>query len=114
MREMKKSKYHNELYPFMKAVRGNWHNALYLSCKQTICTQYKSCPDFLMAVDADGHPLLLSVETLRSMTGEDIEPGDCLGAIDKQKFGTLFSLYIEWHTVSQADCPLLQILEAQT
>lgn len=105
---MKESQQNTELYPFMKAVRGNWHNALYLSCRQNTCTQHPDCGDFLMTVDAEGHPILMPVDAMRSLSGEDIEPGDCLGTMEKRKFETLYSLYIEWHTVSQTDCPLRQ------
>lgn len=109
VKEVKESQNHSELYPFMKAVRGSWHNALYLSCRQSTCTQHESCQDFLMAADADGHPILIPVDMMRSLSGEDIEPGGCLGTMEKQKFETLYSLYIEWHTVSQTGCPLLQL-----
>lgn len=118
VKEVKENQNHNELYPFMKAVRGSWHNALYLSCRQSTCTQHESCQDFLMAADADGHPILIPVDEMRSLSGEDIEPGGCLGTMEKQKFETLYSLYIEWHTVSQTGCPLLQLyqesMKAQT
>lgn len=111
---MKENKTHTELYPFMKAVRGNWHNALYLSCRQSSCTGHESCRNLLVAVDAEGRPILMPVDAMRSLSGEDIEPGDCLGTMEKRKFETLYSLYIEWHTVSQTDCPLQQLLKTQT
>lgn len=114
VKDVKENQKSNELYPFMKAVRGNWHNALYLSCRQSTCTQHENCQDFLMAVDAEGHPILMPVDTMRSLSGEDIELGDCLGTMEKRKFETLYSLYIEWHTVSQTDCPLRQLFETQT
>lgn len=109
VKEVKENQNHNKLYPFMKAVRGNWHNALYLSCRQSTCTQHENCQDFLMSADADGHPILIPVDEMRSLSGEDIEPGECLDTMEKQKFETLYSLYIEWHTVSQTGCPLLQL-----
>lgn len=109
---MKENKNHNELYSFMKAVRGNWHNAIYLSCRQSTCTQHENCKDFLMTADADGHPILIPGDVMRSLSGEDIEPGDCLDTMEKRKFETLYSLYIEWHTVSPTDCPLLQLYQA--
>lgn len=62
-----------------------------------------------MTADADGRPILIPVNALRSLTGEYIEPEGCLGTMDKRRFETLYSLYIEWNTVSQADCPLLQL-----
>lgn len=108
---MKETKNHNELYPFLKAVRGNWHNALYLSCRQNDCPQHPRCVGFLMTPDADGRPILMPADVMRSLTGEDIEPEGCLGTMEKQKFETLYSLYIEWHTISQTDCPLLQLCQ---
>lgn len=109
--EVKENQNQNELCSFMKAARGNWHNALYLSCRQSTCTQHESCQDFLMSADADGHPVLMPVDVMRSLSGEDIEPGGCLGTMEKRKFETLYSLYIEWHTVSQTGCPLLQLYQ---
>lgn len=111
VKEVKENQNHNELYPFMKAVQGNWHNALYLSCRQSTCTQHESCQDFLMSADADGHPILIPVDVIRSLSGEDIAPEECLGTMEKRKFETLYSLYIEWHTVSQTGCPLLQLYQ---
>ena len=67
-----------------------------------------------MSVDADGRPILMPVDAMRSLSGEDIEPGDCLDTMEKRKFESLYSLYIEWHTASQADCPIWQLLETQT
>ena len=109
MKEVKENKNNSEFYPFLKAVRGNWHNALYISCRQCACTQLPRCEGFLMTADADGRPILIPVDVLRSLTGEDIEPEGCLGTMDKRRFETLYSLYIEWNTVSKADCPLLQL-----
>lgn len=98
-----------ELYQFLKAVRGNWHNAIYISCKHCPGTKASQCRDFLMSADAEGHPILIPVNVLHLLTGEEITPEDCRGMMEKQVFETLYSLYIEWHTVSQNECPLLQL-----
>ena len=102
----------NVFYPFMKAVRGNWHNAMYLPCRYCTCTQKPHCEGFLMTADADGQLLLAPIEEIRSLTGEDIEPGDCLGVLEKRVFETLYSLYLEWHTLSSSGCPLLQLYQS--
>lgn len=62
-----------------------------------------------MTAGADGRPILIPANVMRSLTREDIEPEECLGIMERQKFETLYSLYIEWHTVSQTDCPTLQL-----
>lgn len=96
-------------YPFMRAVRGNWRNALFISCGCQTCRPL--CKGFLMAVDADGRPLLMPVETLRQLTGESIDFTDCQGVLEKQAFEAAYSQYIEWHTVSENDCSLLQLYQ---
>ena len=111
MNELKRKQTNKELYRFMKAVRGNWHNALYLSCTNNACTQHPNCGGFLMAADADGRLILIPADVMRSLTGEDIEPEECLGIMERRKFEALYSLYVEWHTVSQTDCSLLQLCE---
>lgn len=65
-----------------------------------------------MTAGAEGHPILIPVAVIRSLTGEDIEPEGCLCVVEKRIFETLYSLYIEWHTVSQTGCPLLQLYQA--
>lgn len=112
VKEVKENQNHNELYPFLKAVRGNWHNAMYLSCRNSTCPQHPHCGGFLMTADADGHPILMPVDVMRSLSGEDIEPEGCLGTMEKRTFETLYSLYIEWHTDSQTECPLQQLHQA--
>lgn len=99
------------LYSFMRAVRGNWHNALFISCNCQTCPHGEGlrCDGFLMAADADGRPLLMPVETLRRLTGESVEAAECWGSLDRRAFEAAFSQYIEWHTVSDEDCPLMQL-----
>lgn len=99
------------LYSFMRAVRGNWHNALFINCNCQSCSHrgHLPCKGFLMAADADGRPLLMPVETLRRLTGESVEASECRGILDKQAFESAFSQYIEWHTISDEDCSLRQL-----
>ena len=108
---MKTNQNDYELYSFLKAVRGNWHNALFLSCGYCTCTQNPGCKGFLLAVDADGCPILMPVEKISILTGEDIEPEGCLAIVEKQLFETVYSLYLEWHTSSMTGCPLYQLCQ---
>ena len=94
---------HCNIYPFLKAVRGCWHNALFIKCEHTVCPHGQSppCGGFLMAVDADGS----------HVAHESIEPEECRAVLGKQTFETVYGLYIEWHTISSTDCPLLELCQ---
>lgn len=62
-----------------------------------------------MAANADGQPVLMSVKTFRTLTGESVETTECRGSLCKQAFEAAFSQYIEWHTISDEDCSLQQL-----
>ena len=104
---------HCNIFPFLKAVRGCWHNALFIKCEHTVCPHSQSppCGGFLMAVDADGSPILMPVKVLKQISGESIEPEECRAVLGKQTFEIVYGLYIEWHTVSSTDCPLLELCQ---
>ncbi|MCM1214946.1 MAG: hypothetical protein NC331_06505 [Lachnospiraceae bacterium] len=101
------------IYPFLKAVRGCWHNALFVKCGHDNCPygQATPCKGYLLAVDADGTPLLMPADKLQLLTGESIEPEGCRAVLNKQAFETVYSLYIEWHTTFSTGCPLLQLYQ---
>ncbi len=102
------------IYPFLKAVRGNWHNALFIKCEYTVCPHSQSppCEGFLMAVDADGSPILMPAKVLQQLSGESIEPESCQAVIGQRTFESVYGLYIEWHTVSSTGCPLMELCRA--
>ncbi len=101
-----------KLYAFLKAARGNWHNALYISCSAPC--QYGPigpCEGYLLTADAEGLPLIIPAKTFRTLTGESIEPPDCRGHLTLQAFRSAYAAYIEWHTESLSDCPLMQLCQ---
>ena len=106
---MKQNSY--QLYSFLKAVRGCWHNAMFIACEHETCSHGhpSPCGGFLLTADADSRPILFPVKTLEKITGESIEPEECQAMIGAQTFKTVYSLYIEWHVTSSTDCPLCQL-----
>ena len=101
-----------KVYLFLREVRGCWHNALFIKCEYDICPHGQSppCEGFLMAVDADGSPILMPVNILRRLSGESIEPEECRAVLGKQIFESIYGLYIEWHTISSR-CPLSELCQ---
>ena len=104
---------HCSIYLFLKAVRGCWHNALFIKCEHDICPHGQSppCEGFLMAVDADGSPIFMPVNILRQMSGESIEPEECRAVLGKKTFEVVYGLYIEWHTISSSGCSLQELCQ---
>lgn len=103
-------KQHCKLYPFLKAIRGNWHNAIFLPCCGTCSYELKfPCEGYLLAADAEGFPILMPVQHFRKLTRESISAEDCRSILEVQAFQSAYSLYIEWHTISSHECPLQQL-----
>jgi len=104
---------HCKFYSFMRATRGNWRNTLYVMCGGSFCPHGKNppCEGYLMAADADGSLIIMPVEIVRQFTGELIEPSECRGTLVRKTFEAVFSRYIEWHTISDSSCPLLQLYQ---
>ena len=107
------TKIHHKLYAFLKATKGNWHNAIHIKCSSLLCPHgsLMPCEGFLIAIDADGSPIFMPVETLRKLTGDSIDPEECCITLNKQTFETAYAQYVEWHTVSSESCSLRQLCE---
>ena len=76
-----------KFYSFLRAVRGNWRNAIFVSCGCDACMygREKPCSGFLLTVDECGQVMLLPAET------------------------AAFSKYIEWHAPNSSACTLRQL-----
>lgn len=99
-----------KIYLFLKAVRGNWRNALFLKCDSTHCPyEQSSCEGYLLTADDNGTLLLIPASYFRQLTGEAITPDECIGILTRSTFEKVYHLYIEWNTTSSTDCSLKQL-----
>ena len=64
------------------------------------------CSGCLAAIRQDGAPLLVGVREFEEETGEQIDPGDCIGTLSKDAFSSLFSRYLTWEMSSSEQCPM--------
>lgn len=96
------------LYSFLRAVYGNWRNAIFICCQS--CPQNLMCSGYLLAADADGKPLLFSADTLHELTGEIVDPLECSAVLDRSAFESAYAQFIEWNTVDPSSCPFPQLL----
>lgn len=98
-------------YPFLRAVQGNWRNALFIQCNGANCPHevLQFCQGYLLTADAEGKPLLESVSEACRLTGESVDATECCGVLERQAFETAYCQYIEWHTESSQMCALMQL-----
>ena len=91
-----------QFYSFLQAVRGNWRNALFIRCSGSLCPMIRqaSCEGFLMAADAGCQPIFLSVQTVRKLSGEAVDPEECSAILECRSFRTAYTKFLEWHTSS--------------
>ena len=96
------------IYPFLKATKGNWRNAIYITCDCVVCPygHNPNCEGYLLSASSDGTPLVLSVERYRAISKEHVDSAECCGKISRRAFEACHSLYLQWHLSSMQDCPL--------
>ena len=91
------------LYRFLNACEGNWRNAVFIQC--SVCPfSEQLCPGYLLTADADGQPLLYSVEAFCRQTGEFITKDECIGEMSGYTFEQLYRSWLLWHTTSPRRC----------
>lgn len=97
------------IFAFLQAARGNWRNAVYLTCR--ICPYGKKggCGDFLFSVDRDGTPVMVTVHDMEALSCEQVDSDECLAEMEREQFSALYSPWLCWH-VQPYHCPFLTLL----
>lgn len=94
------------LYELLFNCKGNWRNAIYIPCGPCPYPCKVDRSGCLMAIRQDGAPLLVSIQDFEKETGERIDPGDCIGTLNKEAFSSLYSRYLTWEMTSSEQCPM--------
>ena len=94
------------LYELLFSCKGNWRNAIYVPCGPCPHPCKVDCSGCLAAIRQDGVPLLVGVREFEEETGERIDPGECIGTLNKDAFSSLFSNYLLWEMSSSEQCPM--------
>lgn len=102
------------VFAFLSAVEGNWRNAIYVECGEQSCPHADECGAVLFAADADGVPILLPAAVIRSCGGQEVDKFECMACLEKQAFVAAYRRFIDWHTESDGDCLLRQLLKVQS
>jgi len=94
------------LYELLFSCKGNWRNAIYVPCGPCPHPCKVDRSGCLTAIRQDGAPLLVGVREFEEETGERINPGECIGTLNKDAFSSLFSRYLIWEMTSSEQCPM--------
>ena len=94
------------LYELLFSCKGNWRNAIYVPCGPCPHPCKVDRSGCLAAIRQDGTPLLVGVREFEEETGERINPGECIGTLNKDAFSSLFSRYLIWEMTSSERCPM--------
>ena len=94
------------LYELLFSCKGNWRNAIYVPCGPCPHPCKVDRSGCLAAIRQDGTPLLISIREFEEETGERIDPGECIGTLNKDAFSSLFSRYLIWEMTSSEQCPM--------
>ena len=94
------------LYELLFSCKGNWRNAIYVPCGPCPHPCKVDRSGCLVAIRQDGAPLLVGVREFEEETGERINPGECIGTLNKDAFSSLFSRYLIWEMTSSERCPM--------
>lgn len=94
------------LYELLFSCKGNWRNAIYVPCGPCPHPCKVDRSGCLAATRQDGAPLLVSIRDFEKETGERIDPGECIGTLNKDAFSSLFSNYLTWEMSSSEQCPM--------
>ena len=89
-----------QLYTFLSSCGGNWRNTIY------VYDPAHFGDGLLMAFDRDAHPVVMQVDQLRQISGEDIDPSECRSSLDKSAFEDIFAQFLLWRQTSAEDDPL--------
>lgn len=94
------------LYELLFSCKGNWRSAIYVPCGPCPHPCKVDRSGCLAAIRQDGAPLLVRVREFEEETGERIDPGECIGTLNKDAFSSLFSRYLTWEMSSSEQCPM--------
>ena len=94
------------LYELLFSCKGNWRNTIYVPCGPCPHPCKVDRSGCLAAIRQDGTPLLVGVREFEEETGERIDPGECIGTLNKDAFSSLFSNYLLWEMSSSEQCPM--------
>lgn len=100
---------YNNLYDFLAGCGGNWRNALFISCSPCIHPCQNKRAGCLLSASSTGRPQVMTVSRFERLTGQKVDPSECLGKIKRDAFEAAYAQYLVWQIDSANQCSLQQL-----
>lgn len=97
------------IFDFLKNCGGNWRNAVYIPCGFCFHPCRADQRGALLTADSYGRPRAVSVAWYEAVTGQQINPSECLGTLRRIAFDTVFRDFAVWECDSVGECLLSRL-----
>ncbi len=97
------------IFDFLKNCGGNWCNAVYIPCGFCLHPCRAEQRGALLTADSDGRPRAISVVRYEAVTGQRVDPNECVGTLQRQAFDAVFRDFAVWECESVGECLLSRL-----
>lgn len=104
---MSKSSY--SIFDFLRNCGGNWRNCIYIPCSFCLHPCRAEQRGALLTADSYGRPRAVSVLRYETVTGQRVDPDECVGTIRQYAFDTLYREFAFWECEDMGECLLCHL-----
>jgi len=97
------------IFDFLKYCGGSWRNTLYVPCGVCIHPCRAEQRGALVVADGYGRPRAISVVRYEAITGQRIDPDECIGTLQRYAFDRVFQEFAVWECEHIGDCLLCRL-----
>ena len=97
------------IFDFLRYCGGSWRNTLYVPCGVCIHPCRAEQRGALVVADGHGRPRAISVVRYEAITGQRIDPDECIGTLQRYAFDRVFQEFAVWECEHIGDCPLCRL-----
>lgn len=97
------------IFDFLKNCAGNWCNAVYIPCGFCLHPCRAEQRGALLTADSYGRPRAISVVRYEAVTGQRVDPNECVGTLQRQAFDAVFRDFTVWECDSVGECLLSRL-----
>ena len=97
------------IFDFLRYCGGSWRNTLYVPCGMCIQSCRAEKRGVLVTADSHGRPRAISVLRYETITGQRIDPDECIGTLQRHAFDRVFQEFAVWECEHIGDCLLCRL-----
>ena len=97
------------IFDFLRNCSGNWRETLYVSFGFFSPPRRAQQRGVLVTADGYGRPQAISVVRYEAITGQRIDPDECVGTLRQYAFDAVFREFAFWECEHVGDCLLCRL-----